>query len=129
VSAYVVEKKTMDRVVATVYAFPSRDVYYPELDGDPDQIGSKLWNLNVRAVAERYGEKYDLCKQLRLYKYRAPGYIDRLQQIKSIRCLLYQLSEGSVPKTKLYQELEDLCNQLMLAYISTLPEYDQAEWA
>lgn len=128
-SAYVVEKITIDRVVAAIDAFPSKEVYYPELDGHPDQIGTKLWNLNIRAVAERYSEEYDLCKQLRLYKYRPPGAVSRPQLIKSTRCLLYQMNEGTVPQTELFKQLTGLCNDMMLDYISQQPEYDKAEWA
>jgi hypothetical protein len=49
--------------------------------------------------------------------------------LKSLRCWLYQCSEGQVVKEPLYRFFNDVVEPyLMSKIICALPEYEQAHW-
>jgi len=48
--------------------------------------------------------------------------------LKSLQCLIYQCSEGSVVKTGLYKKLIEVKNDLQDLIISDMPEYKKAVW-
>ncbi len=127
-SAYIVERETIDRVVTCIKeqkqdgwvtrAFPTLTA------GTPNEIGQRLWKMNVQAVERRYEER----NPVRLYKFQLRP-CSQVQAIKSLACLLYQCSEGNVPETPLYKEFEGFQNHLAGDFVRSLPEWDQAEWA
>ncbi len=127
-SAYVVEKKTIDRIVTWITERErSESLYYycPELATKrPEQLGQKLWNMNCKAVDQRYDES----NPVELYRHRYE-LCDKMQAYKSMRCLLYQCAEGNVPETALYKDLERYTFGLADSIISYLAEYRMAEWA
>ena len=53
---------------------------------------------------------------------------NQYQQLKSLKCFLYQSCEGDAKKTDLYKYLDSLKNQFMGNIIDKLPEYEQARW-
>jgi len=99
------------------------DLTYEE---DEAKFGLKLFSLNVQAVKERYG-KAESFRDLN-YHYRIMISCNAINAYKSLECLIYQCSEGSVPETKLYQKLERIKNYLASQIISDLPEYKRATW-
>lgn len=136
-SAYIVNKETIDRIVTRIHG--AQRIYsvernYPTMyqayKGDCSELGQNLWKLNVEAVNQRYGGNYPI----KLYQYAparncAGG--TRKQQVrvyKSLQCFLYQCSEGDVPETPLFQELERYCSALAAEIITELPEYEDAAW-
>ena len=54
--------------------------------------------------------------------------MDKIQLVKALQCLHYQCSEGNVPETKGYKELENVIREVVMSIIYSMPEYDQAEW-
>ena len=60
-SAYVVEKKTIDRIVTWITGQISEPYLrncLPELATKTEkQLGQKLWSMNVKAVDQRYQEQ------------------------------------------------------------------------
>lgn len=122
-SAYVVGKQTIDRIV-TALQKDSLDYALPDLrEKDPNKLGQKLWNMNVQAFSERYGENINVPE----YEW-SREYINDIQLIKTLHCFLYQCSEGSVPETPLYQQVKKYIYHLMEKYIMRLPEYSKADW-
>ena len=133
-SAYIVEKETIDRIVTYIHnqpiavienSFPAIYQAYQNGNKWPDNqaLGQRLWVMNTKAVDTRYDENnpFEL--------YRFDFRVSRPVQIyKSCRCYLYQCAEGDVPESPLYQDLEKLCTRLATEIISGLPEYDQADW-
>ena len=115
-SAFIVSEKTMNRAVHALMP-----------PGAPceacDEMGKQLYRLNAEAVLQRYGRPDDVPD----YKY-AVVFPALIQQFKSLRCLIYQCSEGTVPQTVLYQSLlrreMDLASQI----VGNLEEYDRADW-
>lgn len=129
-SAFIVEKQTIDRIINSILARRTELTYaegIPNIPFDNQEeltaFGQKLWNMNIDAVNQRYDESNDI-----------PTYafarikVSHIQALKSLRCFLYQCSEGDVPATKLYKELDKL--SLELAYMITTESqaYDNAEW-
>lgn len=144
-SSFVVEPKTINRVVTFLYlADGSGSIWASSIKNliaehlidirDKDGLCLKLFELNVQAVKERYGDE-DFStmpgpKGMRPENYRFKFlHSDHVQVFKSLQCLIYQCSEGNVPETKLYRFLSELENTLARAIVSALPEYDKAEWA
>ena len=137
-SAYIVNKKTIDKIVTHIYNQQLETVksYYPaiyqasqENDNDglqpvnPQKLGQRLWAMNVKAVDARYKEqnpvelyRFDLCVSRRIQTY------------KSLQCYLYQCSEGDVPQLPLYQELQQLLSDIASTIINNLSEYEEADW-
>ncbi len=126
-SAYIVEKKTIDRIVTYIAQHVNTgalDAYYPTLAVEPDKLGQRLWKMNTDAVDQRYSES----NPVRLYKHDwVPGH--KMQVFKSLRCFLYQCSEGDVPETDLFKDTESLMHTIALEIISDMPQYENAEWA
>ena len=115
-SAYIVEKKTIDRIVT----YLDRKYHGAE---NPNQTGQRLWNLNTKAVDQRYDEKIPV----ELYKF-SPEPCGKVQLLKSLHCFLYQCSEGNVPESELYRDVDRLSNNLAVEIIDAMPEYQSSEW-
>jgi hypothetical protein len=74
-------------------------------------------------VRQRYGRPDDVPD----YEY-AVVFPPLIQQYKSLSCLIYQCSEGSVPETVLYQQMLRRKIDLACEIIGHLEEYDRADW-
>jgi len=87
-------------------------------------IGRAFLELNQEAVYQRY------CERAVVYPYEFPREIPcaLIQSFKSAQCLRYQCSEGNVPETELYKQLETLIAAMAESIVQELPEYDKAEW-
>jgi hypothetical protein len=139
VSAFIVDKDTIDRVVGLLwgqerargdYGVPPRIALTvaANREGDDDTpwlaVGQELWNLNTRAVNWRYGEH----EQAPIYDRFCPVDTSRMQAYKALRCLLYQCSEGDVPNDPLFQALDTLANSIAHHIVSETPEYQRTKW-
>jgi len=128
-SAYVVEKKTIDRIVTFAETKGAEHFWsrYPAIHevfaGDCNKLGQKLLVMNNKAVDARYNEN----NPIELYNYsHTPA--SKIQVYKSMQCFLYQCTEGDIPKSKLYKELEELIGDLAADIVYNLPEYGKAQW-
>lgn len=105
--------------------------------------GRDLMKANRQAVRERYSHRPDVDNDMGCwtddevagytFDYRhGPRYDDKLPQwcrsLKSMECLLYQMSEGKVPETIIYKTLADAIARMRAKIVCSLPEYDAAEW-
>ena len=133
-SAYVVEDKTINRIVTRLEF--DRDGNWPkkqlaDLLGFTSQyelanqkIGEAMLALNVEAVNQRYNQDDKPMK----YKYKRT-IVPPIQALKSLSCWLYQCSEGDVPERPLYKILRAYEGGTAKGIIQDrLPEYSQAEW-
>ena len=136
-SAYIVDKYTIDRILTFLYLKPDgfehainrwQDDFFGEVGevyDTPEKLGQALWQLNIDAVDQRYREQNDILVYDRLNLKPASA----LQVYKSIQCLLYQCSEGDAPTRPLFRRLRQLQTNIGEAIIEQLPEYDKAKWA
>ncbi|MGC2203862.1 MAG: hypothetical protein WA633_27415 [Stellaceae bacterium] len=90
------------------------------------KIGQKLFLLNSRALHARYG----LGEHLRLPEFVFENWADAtpVEQFKAMSCLLYQCSEGKVPHSPLYEEMNRTAGELAQRIVQDLPEYDKTSW-
>ena len=89
------------------------------------KIGRKLFLLNRRALRARYG-----CGTLDLPEFIFEKWVDAspVEQFKAMCRLLYQCSEGTVPDSQLYSELNRAAGELAQQIVQDLPEYEKASW-
>lgn len=135
-SAFVVEDKTINKIVA--WLANNRDIeswlehWHPEinLNGRESRtaFGQALFDMNVEAVNQKYGENQ--AQEFRPLDY---DYLMELPQpdihtYKTLNCLLYQCSEGNVPETKLYKSMVSIKHYLADRIVSHLKAYDEAPW-
>ena len=127
-SAYVVEDRTIDRIISGLASFGFMDEVLYECETDSaDELGASLLEMNCDAFDERYDDKADR-EFLRSYKYK-PVPVSKMQLLKSLACYLYQCAEGHVPERSLYQTLYRIKGELAYDIISDSREYDVCEWA
>ena len=133
-SAFIVSKKTMDRAVMAL-KLAGNDLAAT----DPTALGSRLYMLNIEAVGQRYpGESPDTMPGCYTdgqhpdgtqgYKHTAEPFYTKTAALKALDCLIYQCSEGTIPQTELYKEIQDRAGQLARYIVSETKEYDQARW-
>lgn len=149
-SAFVVSTDCMDRCVRAICGkgqdgpilriFAYQPVYEPDA---PTAIGSALFAMNINAVQQRYPDTvanpanmpgWAGCAAMPdLYRY--PHRINLPMQrkdwvisLKALQCLQYQCSEGNVPDTDLFREMEAAIGTVACHIVSMLPEYDAAPW-
>ena|SRR5437763_633567 len=138
-SAFLVEDETINRVVEwlswEVTQSPRLKISLEHTLGIntrsatwEKELGHAMFQLNVDAVTDRYGqgEATRFCNHTYAYK---PAHGSEIQVLKSLRCWLYQCTEGQVVKEPLYRFCNDVVEQyLMSKIICALPEYEQAHW-
>ena len=154
-SSFIVENKTINRIVN--FCFWEHDGYLKheierELkeigiilhgfndDKDTDnalkKFGEELLKLNITAFYVRYEKsQFDVKKEIEEaligYKYEDTPLKDRgiFQVLKSIKCFLYQCSEGDIPeKSNLYKCLRNIEGNIEKHIIGEIPEFNNAEW-
>lgn len=103
---------------------------YKDINGSQKKfkiIFMALNSLNSLALKVRYNAEptpgYKFCE----VKYTEASNCN-IQLLKSLQCLIYQCSEGSVVKTGLYKKLVQVQNELQDLIISETPEYKKAVW-
>lgn len=116
-SAFIVSQETMRRAVTAM------DDHNSSCEA-LDVLGAQLYALNARAVSQRYGRP----EEAPAYEHRPLFSASRHQLFKSLNCLIYQCSEGDVPKHLLYEAMQKRATQLAFDIATGLPEYDKAVW-
>jgi hypothetical protein len=154
-SAFVIDSATMGRVLRGLFARNDRGQIVLQFDGehtdfghprsaDPTDVGRKLFAMNLEAVMQRYPDCRDNPDDwpgphgahALATEYRAPalmpgfhrGAADLVDFYKAIRCLIYQCSEGDIPNSPLFLELQRAAAELAHGIIETLPGYQRAGW-
>ena len=134
-SAFMVLDKTINRVITFLkddqeskwfrsehYSLNSRHT-----DEEWAELGQALFQMNIDGVDSRYGIGEAAGFRPLDYKF-SYEFATKIQVLKSLDCLLYQCSEGEVPKTPLFKALNDYSNFLAHSIVGRLPDYDKAEW-
>lgn len=131
-SAYIVDEKTINKVITFLDNDQEmRSYLHHQLNIDLDtrdraqDFGNKLMALNIQAVNERYEEHTPIIPNGYQFRYELT---DRIGAYKALRCLIYQCSEGDVPKTKLYNVLEDISSYMAHSIVSSLKTYEDRPW-
>jgi len=128
-SAFLVTEKTLYNCMKAITK-AQYSALYKDIDGSQKKfkiIFMALNSLNSLALKVRYNEEpspgYKFCS----IKYTEASSC-KIQLLKSLQCLIYQCSEGSVIKTGLYKKLLEVKSDLQDLIIRDLPEYEKAVW-
>jgi hypothetical protein len=139
-SAFVVEDRTINRIVWYLECDnPSNPITYGSTarllaeagyemcdEHTPRKLAQDMHAMNVDAVCQRYenerADRYNFTYS------RQVGWPTHIQALKSLRCFLYQCSEGDVPERPLFKVLDRIAQVIASGIIHTLPEYEAAEW-
>ena len=140
-SAWIVGPKTINRILYSLSQM--RDGWikskitemFLEIDPkwdfieNPTEIGKAMYSLNIDAVGARYGgrKRGDLPGSQGEYYYELTPCND-IQAYKSLRCWIYQCSEGDVPERPLYKAFEQIGTFIAEKIVNNLPQYDEADW-
>ncbi len=142
-SAFIVSEGTMHNVVTTILSF--RDTFdgltlnaqtdwaqngafsTPELRALATEIGRRLFMMNEDAFCSRYRE-VPVYNTAQAYSYREQPHLTREQGYQSLRCLLYQCSEGDIDSRPLFAELEAVKNEIACKIVNGLPAMRETEW-
>lgn len=131
-SAFVVQDGTINRIAT--FVFSTRDSQWTKrrLEKEcgiatADDLGREMFALNIVAVNDRYGASEAEKFRPLDYAYRAdpPGIF---QALKSLKCWLYQCSEGEVPMTPLYRIMAEYAGIMAMDIVRNLPAYERATW-
>ena len=83
-------------------------------------------NMNALALNARYNDEISEC--LSPYPANANKPANMAALYKSLKCYLYQCTEGDVPESDLYKAIENISTTIAEYIISDLPEYELAAW-
>jgi len=128
-SAFLVTEKTLYNCMKAITKAQYSKLYYEASQSQKKFkiVFMALNSLNSLALKVRYNEEpspgYKFCS----IKYTEASSC-KIQLLKSLQCLIYQCSEGSVVETGLYKKLIEVKNDLQDLIISDMPEYKKAVW-
>ena len=130
-SAFLMSNKTISKLA---YALSGEETDIKELSSEyekPEVLALDLYRLNVKALSERYGkdeaEKWGAFEFIKTDEFNESNK-DLAQYYRSLRCFLYQCSEGNVPKTKLFETLDKLSDIIAHRIASNWSDELGAEW-
>ena len=92
-------------------------------------LGKSLMQLNRQAMDERYPDRHASSKSTdaEVEEYRhTPQASNPYLFLVALECLRYQCSEGDVPLTTLYDEIERAVNHWRGVILSAIPAYKAA---
>ena len=124
-SAFIVSRDCITRIVDAISTcLDKKDIEDIFGTAHKDTIGYQLWKMNYEAVNQRYKET-DTAPD---YVFPESPFCSEMQSYKSLRCYLYQCSEGDVPDSLLYKKLDSFSDKLGSSAASSTAEYVQADW-
>jgi len=134
-SAYLVEKKTIDRIVDLFFSKPKylklledTDINTKSLEYSKTLLGMRLFEMNLESLNYRYPDQVkDFIGEF-YYEYTPQHGVTPIQYVKSISCYLYQSCEGECDNYRLYKAVEELQKLLALHIVCGLKEYEQGKW-
>jgi hypothetical protein len=140
-STYIVDDETINKIVSYIYVnanAPLSSIQWEatklfkmgyDLTSGPSciELGHKMFDLNVAAVNERYGEgEAEKFRPLN-FKYQfTPASL--IEVIWALRTWKNQCTEGDVPKLALYQAMDEVHRLLCINFVEQTEEYGAAPW-
>lgn len=137
-SAFVVKDRTINQVVTWLHQQGSDSIYHRKIkeafgldlldQADCDRLAQSMFELNCRAVRERYG---DADKAGMIPANFTPKWepATAIQTYKSLQCWRYQCAEGDVSETSLLLTIMgEILNCMARDIICELPAYVEAAW-
>jgi hypothetical protein len=123
-SAFLVSKDCITRIVDVLSNLEKEELEEIFGTAHKDTVGYQLWKMNQQAVNQRYNEKDEAPAYIHLHSISCSP----MQSYKSLRCYLYQCSEGDVPESQLYKKLQVISDSIGASAASSTAEYCEADW-
>ena len=143
-SAYMVEDKTINKIVAGIEycvkhgdgsRFPTFQQSYLIAFGltnvnreSLEKLGHILFDMNIESINQRYGEGEAETFRPLDYQYHVEPPPLAVHLYKALQCFTYQCYEGDVPETTIYKTLEEFIRDLAQHIVYQLPDYNKAPW-
>ena len=132
-SAFIVSKGCMTNVVLGLRLAKVEIKDHDTLTaGGLTKLGRNLYKMNRKAILARYGRCSDGTEEIMTFEINSIpieySHLDLIQIIKSMRCFLYQCSEGNVWESKLFKQVDFASGEIAQGIVATLPEYGKARW-
>lgn len=138
-SAFVVEDKTINRVVSFLHNQHHLSNYHLKIkesfgldllsEEDCEKLARSMFETNCRSVRARYADADEAEMIPREFVYSYELRTPPIQVYKSLRCWLYQCSEGDIPETSaLYQGMRKLASLYAKEIVEASKDYEKADW-
>jgi hypothetical protein len=142
-SAFVVQDRSINKIVAYLMAGDNRDAAEPFValgyhlhDGphstrrdERRRLALDLFGMNCRAVDQRYDD-HPARTEFHPEEFQSTLELPpaATEAVKLMGCLHYQCTEGSVPDEPLYKALEESQKLVALNAVESSPEYEALAW-
>jgi hypothetical protein len=93
-----------------------------------DAFVNKLKEMNIEALKQRYPDHADMHNTFEPIQPTKGRRLTKVELFKQLTCISYQLSEGDVPLTHVYKQLDKLSELLAYHIVCSSDEYDRADW-
>jgi HEPN domain-containing protein len=135
-SAFIVDEDNLYRIINSItkiegYTKPLKEIKELAIS-NPEGLFKKLNSLNRYSISQRYEKEVFEDKMTYLFnlsKYNeAVLNSNKYQNLKSLRCYLYQSCEGQAESTDLYKLLNKISSDIAYNIVSNIKEYKEAKW-
>ena len=135
-SAFIVEEDNLYRVINSItkiegYTKPLKEIKEQAIS-NPKGLFKKLNSLNRYSISQRY-EK-DIFDDQMTYPFNLSKYnetvlkTNQYQNLKSLRCYLYQSCEGKAHDSDLYKLLNKISDDIAFDIVANSKEYKESKW-
>ncbi len=137
-SAYIVEDATINAVVSFLAMDRKGDWMRRQIQTETgcdlattegkEELGKAMFALNCNAVEQRYGEGQAKDFRDLDYTFSLNINVNKFAAYKSLKCWLYQCSEGDVPESSLlYAAMNRVKGEMADDIVSSLAQYESAK--
>jgi hypothetical protein len=135
-SAFIVSEENLYRVINSItkiegYTKDLREIKEQAIS-KPKKLFDRLNTLNRYSLSQRYEDEpftKEITYPFILDKYNKESLnTNKYQNLKSLKCFLYQSCEGDAENTPLYKLLDTISSDLAYDIISDTKEYQSAKW-
>ena len=135
-SAFIVDEDNLYRVINSItkieqYTKPLKEIKEQAIS-NPKGLFKKLNSLNRYSISQRY-EK-DIFDDQMTYPFNLSKYnetvlkTNQYQNLKSLRCYLYQSCEGKAHDSDLYKLLNKISDDIAFDIVANSKEYKESKW-
>jgi hypothetical protein len=135
-SAFIVSEENLYRVINSITKIEGYTKDLKEIKeqaiSKPKKLFDRLNTLNRYSLSQRYEDEpftKEITYPFILDKYNKESLnTNKYQNLKSLKCFLYQSCEGDAENTPLYKLLDTISSDLAYDIISDTKEYQSAKW-
>lgn len=123
-SSFVVSPLCISQIISSMRRPRTDTIRSSLVRMNPQKLTETMLKMNLKATGQRYGSTENADET---YVFQDILTSDT-QGYLSLRCFLYQCSAGSVPRMKLYKELQKISDQMAHNIARNRASVENAEW-